>query len=140
MAREVNQQLRETWRKRIARQRQNGQTVAECCRQEGVSMPSYYYWKRKLQARQPTQPKRATTRRKAKAPKRSPVKATARSASPPFVQLPLPAPPTCPWIEVVLSEGTIVRLPQQNLAALHAVLSVLGNNNQAAAVEKAPYA
>ena len=140
MAREVKQELRETWRKRIARQRQNGQTVAEFCRQEGVSTPSYYQWKRKLQAGRPARRKRATPRRKAKASKSPQVTAPAQSATAPFVQLPLPAPPTCPWIEVVLSEGTIVRLPQQNLAALRAVLGALGNNNEASAVEEVVYA
>lgn len=137
MAREVNQQLRETWRKRLARQQQGGQTVAEFCQQEGVSTASYYHWKRKLQ---PARRKRATPHRDAKARKCPQVKETAPSLSPPFVQLPLPVPPTCPWIEVVLSEGTIVRLPHQNLAALHAVLGALGTNNPAPAVKDVPYA
>ena len=140
MAREVNQKLRETWRKRIARQRQKGLTVAEFCRQEGVSTASYYHWNRKLQGGQAARRKKAAPRRKAKTSRSPQVKATARSASRPFVQLPLPAPTTCPWIEVVLSEGTIVRVPQQNLAALRAVLGALGNNNQASAVEELLYA
>ena len=141
MAREVNQQLQTTWRKRIDRQQRSGQTVAQFCRQEGVTTPSYYHWKRKLLSEQSTRQTRATPRRKAKAPKRHQAKTTAPSASPPFVQLPLPAPPSCPWIEVVLAEGTIVRLPQQNLAALHVVLGALGSNNpQSSAVEEVRYA
>jgi hypothetical protein len=128
MAQESKEQLRKTWRNRIDRQQRSGQTIAQFCQQEGISTPSYYQWKRKLQGEQPARQKRATTRRKAKVPKRRQAKETIPSVSSPFVQLPMPAPPSCPWIEVVLSEGTIVRLPQQNLAALKAVLGALGNN------------
>jgi hypothetical protein len=39
-----------------------------------------------------------------------------------FVQLPVPATTTHPWIELTLTDGTLVRLPQQNLAALQMVL------------------
>ena len=140
MAQESNGQLQKTWQNRIDRQQRSGQTVAQFCQQEGVSTPSYYQWKRKLQADQPAQRKKGTTGRKVKAPKHHKPKASAPSASPPFVQLPLPAPPSCPWIEVVLSEGTIIRLPQQNLAALKTVLGALGNSTPPTAVEEARYA
>jgi hypothetical protein len=140
MAQESNGQLRKTWRNRIDRQQRSGQTVTQFCLQEGVSTPSYYKWKRKLQTEQPARRKGATVRRKVKAPKHHKPKASAPSASPPFVQLPLPSPPSCPWIEVVLSEGTIVRLPQQNLAALKAVLGALGNNAQPSLMDEARYA
>jgi len=130
MAQESNGQLRATWRNRLERQRRSGQTVAQFCQQEGVSTPSYYQWKRKLRGERAPRQKRATTERKAKLAKRRQAKAAAPTVSPPFVQFPLPAPPSCPWIEVVLSEGTIVRLPQQNLAALKTVLGALGNQTQ----------
>ena len=140
MAQEANGQLQKTWRNRIDRQRRSGQTVAQFCQQEGVSTPNYYRWKRKLQEEQLARRKRATTRRKAKPAKRRQVKTAAPSVNPPFVQLPLPSPPSCPWIEVVLSEGTIVRLPQQNLAALKTVLSALGNNTPPSAMGETRYA
>jgi hypothetical protein len=41
------------------------------------------------------------------------------------LQLPVAAAPTMPWIELAMTDGTILRLPQQNLAALIAVLRVL---------------
>ena len=44
---------------------------------------------------------------------------------PGFLQLPLTAVRPSPWIELALPDGTIVRLPQQNLAALTTVLRVL---------------
>ena len=42
-----------------------------------------------------------------------------------FLQLPVTAVRPSPWIELVLPDGTVVRLPQQNLAALVTVLRVL---------------
>jgi hypothetical protein len=43
-----------------------------------------------------------------------------------FVQLPLAPPRTSPWIELVLVEGTIIRVPQENMTALQTVLQALG--------------
>jgi hypothetical protein len=42
-----------------------------------------------------------------------------------FLQLPVAAARPSPWIELALADGTVVRLPQQNLAALVAVLRAL---------------
>jgi hypothetical protein len=42
-----------------------------------------------------------------------------------FLQLPVTATRSTPWIELALADGTIVRLPQQNLTALVTVLRVL---------------
>ena len=36
------------WAKRLERFAKSGQTVAAFCRDEGVSAPSFYQWKRKL--------------------------------------------------------------------------------------------
>jgi hypothetical protein len=45
--------------------------------------------------------------------------------TPDFLQLPIAVSRGSPWIELALADGTILRLPQQNLAALVAVLRVL---------------
>jgi hypothetical protein len=49
-----------------------------------------------------------------------------RSAAPTaaagFLQLPVTAARPSPWIELALPDGTVVRLPPQNLAALVTVL------------------
>jgi hypothetical protein len=42
-----------------------------------------------------------------------------------FLQLPVTAMRPSPWVELSLADGTVIRLPQQNLAALVAVLRVL---------------
>jgi hypothetical protein len=45
--------------------------------------------------------------------------------APDFLQLPVTTVPSSPWIELALADGTVLRLPQQNLAALLAVLRLL---------------
>jgi hypothetical protein len=122
MTRKVNQELRDAWRQRIEQQRRSGLTVAEFSRQEGVSTASFYRWQQELDA-VPAAPAQRTARHrpaKTTAP-------TARTVSPMrtdarFVQLPLASTSSNPWIELMLTDGTLIRLPQQNLAALQAVL------------------
>jgi hypothetical protein len=122
MTRKVNQELRDAWRQRIEQQRRSGLTVAEFSRQEGVSTASFYRWQQELDA-VPAAPAQRTARprpAKTTAP-------TARTVSPlrtdaRFVQLPLASTSSNPWIELMLTDGTLIRLPQQNLAALQAVL------------------
>ena len=126
MARKVNQALREEWRTRIEGQRQSGLTVAKFCHREGVSQATFYLWRRKLQARRPPRAKKAPARQTEIARTNRAGNSPTTPPSLPFVQLPLSSPPSCPWIEVVLAEGTVVRLPQQNLAALQTVLQTLG--------------
>lgn len=36
------------WRERLGRWRKSGQSIAEFCRGEGVSQPSFYLWRRRL--------------------------------------------------------------------------------------------
>ena len=48
MRRTVDAAKREVWRKRLARRQASGLSVAEFCRREGVSEPSFYYWQRRL--------------------------------------------------------------------------------------------
>ena len=48
MARQASPERRRFWQELFRRQRSSGLTVAETCEQEGVSVPSYYAWKRKL--------------------------------------------------------------------------------------------
>ena len=42
-----------------------------------------------------------------------------------FLQLPVMAAQSSPWIELTLADGTLVRVPQQNTAALTSVLRIL---------------
>jgi hypothetical protein len=42
-----------------------------------------------------------------------------------FLELPVPAVRRCPWVELVLADGTVIRLPAENQAALYTVLRAL---------------
>ena len=126
MTRKVNVKLREMWRQRIERQRQGGLTVSEFCRREGVSSANFYRWKRKLRGKSSAKTKR--TARQQPAGTLGPTLDVAKDPSEAtFVQLPLAPASTSPWIELVLVEGTIIRVPQQNLAALQTVLHALSS-------------
>lgn len=137
MARKVNQVLWDEWRQRVKRQRDSGLSIAEFCRREKVSAQSFHVWKRKLRrpgsvggvSREPAAAQRpgdhrgtVTTRR---GPRRVVAGSTAPTGSPGFLELPVAAVRPSPFIEVALADGTVIRLPQQNVAALVAMLRVL---------------
>jgi transposase-like protein len=139
MARQVNQVRWDQWRQVIARQRASGLTVAEFCRKENVSRQGFHVWKRKLRqatsasagsdvaaAAEPSRKRRSLAAGRRRLGLVPPRPSTALSAAPAFLQLPVTAVRPSPWIEVALPDGTIVRLPQQNLAALVAVLRAAG--------------
>jgi transposase-like protein len=51
MAGSVRAGKRREWQQRLARFEQAQQSVAEFCRQEGVSAPSFYQWRKRLAER-----------------------------------------------------------------------------------------
>jgi hypothetical protein len=137
MARSVNQALWDQWRQRLGRQRTSGLSIVEFCRSENVSPQRFHAWKRKLI---PTPPprhasgaaigaRRGRRRQVIAKPHTRAQQTPPRPAMPPgpaaFLQLPVSAAQGSPWIELALADGTILRLPQQNLAGLVAALRVL---------------
>jgi hypothetical protein len=151
MARKVNQALWDQWRQRIGRQRASGLSVAAFCRKEDLSQAAFHRWKRKLRprrtagrsstaARRPS-PGAATTRRPRKRPataprRRKPKRVAAGVGAAKhaidFLELPVQSVRSSPWIELSLVDGTVVRIPQENLAALVTLLKVLRGNDPAA--------
>jgi hypothetical protein len=136
MPRQVNQVLRDQWRQRIKRQRESGLSIAEFCRREDVSTHGFYVWRRNLREasrwrREPrTDARLQSRRRSAVVTSRGPLRKAlvgpaARLCPTDFLQLPVAAAATMPWIELAMADGTILRLPQQNLAALITALRVL---------------
>ncbi len=137
MARKANQVLWDQGRQRRGRQRESGLSIAEFCRRENIPRQGFHVWKRKLRramsARQASgeaaQLRRFPNGRAIAASGRQPRRARAKPPIPSratgFLQLPITAAHGSPWIELALAEGTILRLPQQNLAALVAALRVL---------------
>jgi len=136
MARQVNQVLWDQWRQRTERQRTSGLSIVAFCRREGVLPAAFHTWKRKLRhsasARQPV-PEAAPPRRSRRRPvatlQRQGQALPARSAAPmyaeDFLQLPVRGLRSSPWIELSLVDGTLVRIPQENLTALTTLLRVL---------------
>jgi len=129
MIRKTNLELRKVWRKRIERQRKSELTVREFCQQEGVSTATFYAWRQRLRGRTSLQPKRNTSSGSAEvaAVAGGVPEAHGQTA---FVRLPLAPVRPHPWIELVLAEGTIIRVPQQNMTALHTVLQALGGTSR----------
>ena len=123
MARKVNQELRETWRQRIERQRRSGLTVAEFSRQEGVSTASFYRWQQEVGAvpAAPAKPYGTSSTGQDDCPhgQNGISRTHGRHVS---CNCRWPLTSSNPWIELMLTDGTLIRLPQQNLAALQTVL------------------
>jgi transposase-like protein len=137
MARQVNQIRWDQWRQRIKGQRESGLSIAAFCRRENISAPGFYVWRRKLRQAMPRRrqsravagPRHSRQRGAVVAQRRRVRNALAVRAAPPcptdFLPLPVRAAQAAPWIELAMADGTILRLPQQNLAALITALRVL---------------
>ena len=137
MKRKVNQVLWDQWRQRMERQRASGLTIVAFCREDGVSQASFHAWKRKLHGSTSTQHSseggataRYPRKRRASGPRRRRLQDSAASTTAPmlaadFLQLPVRSVRSSPWIELSLVDGTLVRIPQENLVALTTLLRVL---------------
>lgn len=134
MAQQVNQVLWDQWRQRIERQGSSGLSIAEFCRREQLSPHGFYVWKRKLRGTSSSRANASTMRRLRKRPGDGASRRGSRpsladhfgSARPSgFLQLPVTAMRPSPWIELALADGTILRLPHQDVPGLIAVLRVL---------------
>ena len=137
MVRPVNQVRWDRWRQVIARQHASGLSVAEFCRRENVSRQGFHVWNRKLRQRTSTPhgsagavPKQRSRKRclsvaPQRRSRRTLPRPAAPTAAPGFLQLPVTAARPSPWIELALPDGTVVRLPSQNLSALVTVLRAL---------------
>jgi transposase-like protein len=139
MAQQANRVLWDQWRQRIDRQRVSGLSIAEFCRRERLSPPGFYVWRRKLRATTSAQPEAIMARRLRKRPQDSMPRRRPRPSRadllgpdrvPGFLQLPVTAMRPSPWIELALADGTILRLPQQNVATLLAVLRMLRGESE----------
>jgi transposase-like protein len=53
MVRTRSAELVAQWRERLQRYRESGLTVVEFCRREGVSAPSFYQWRKRLDGESP---------------------------------------------------------------------------------------
>jgi hypothetical protein len=100
---------RQLWLDRLARFPASGLTVAQFCAIEAVSLPSYYFWKRRLadEAQAPTTQDQGGGR----GPRLLPVKLQ----------------PAAPAVELVLTTSAIPRLPSGcDLTWVRSLIAALG--------------
>ena len=105
MSRGLDAAKREVWQRRLERFDPQAGTVAEFCQREGVSIPSFYQWRRKL----------ASTRAKQVTPSGSPI---GRG----FLPIEITGQAS---IEVLLPGGVRVLVPCREQEAIRTVLAIL---------------
>ena len=137
MAHEVDEVLSTQWHERLKRQSESGLTVEAFCEQEGVSTSMFYAWKRNLQdsVSTPTASDVVDTtqrfeKKRGRGPRRQrsevvPASEPATTHPREFLRLPVRGVRSMPWIELTLVDGTVVRIPQENLVALTTGLRTL---------------
>ena len=103
-------QARQAWADRLARFAAAGLTTAQFCAAEGVSVASFYLWKRRLAPADPGNTRAANSGSEAKAR-----------------LLPVRLPEQAPAVELVLPSGTRLRIgPGADEATLRCLLRLLG--------------
>lgn len=108
MARSADSVKRQVWRERLQRFERSRSTVAAFCHAEGVSIPSFYHWRRTLgrPAREPA------------IPTRQPFAVVRQS----FVPVEVVAPAT---IDIHLPNGARLAVPAGDLPALEAAVAAV---------------
>ncbi len=108
MGRKQNQ-AESSWRSRMANFRRSNLTVVEFCRREGVSGPSFYQWRKRLEGSRP----------ESKARRRSGKGSRANRASTLFVPVNVSSSPIA---EIEFPNGVRIRVPATNVEALRAAV------------------
>jgi hypothetical protein len=135
------------WRERLKRQAESGLTIDAFCQQEGVSTSMFYRWQRHFQSPSPesSTPEAVGAvprpgKKRGGRPRCQPSEAVPPSEPAPkppreFLRLPVRSVRSMPWIELTLVDGTVVRIPQENHAALTTVLQILRPENSGLVAE-----
>ena len=109
MARSADSVKRQVWRERLQRFERSRATVAAFCQAEGVSIPSFYQWRRTL----------GRAARDSAIPTLQPI-AVARQS---FIPVDVVAPAT---IDIHLPNGARLAVPAGDLPALKAAVTAVG--------------
>jgi len=110
MGRSLDEGKRSLWRQRLSRYARSNQTVAAFCASEGVSVPTFYQWKRKLGA--------VVTERD------DPAERTSSAwDGPTFVPVRIEGSAV---VEIELPNGARVRVPSDDVGALSAAITAAG--------------
>lgn len=102
------------WRERLQRYERAGLTVAAFCRREGVSVPSFYVWRRRLGQASPGRSTRRAKRRLAGSQGQAPAHA--------FQQVMLSGGGV---VAILLPSGVRMELPAQQVQLVRGVLAEL---------------
>jgi hypothetical protein len=105
------------WRERLLRFRDAGLSIAEFCRREQVSEPSFYLWRKRLQG---------SHANRLSAPRGSRQGVPRNDSRGSFVELALPLSPPAGRVEIELPSGAIVRLPDGRPDVLLAAIQAAG--------------
>lgn len=111
MADLVDSRREMVWRQRLRRFGESGLTVAAFCREEGVSAPSFYHWRKRLAERD----------RQGVSAKRG-----RESFVPVRLATVLAPPQATPPVEIHLPNGVRVCVPGDDLVALRAGIAAAG--------------
>ena len=123
---------RQEW---VRQQQASGLSVAEFCREHGLHVGNFYAWKHKLAGELKGQSQSVAGKSGTGGKSFAGKSVGGDRAMLAFVQVPLQptnAATGSPWIEISLADGTVVRVPASNLAALKLVLSTLNPSTQEA--------
>jgi len=118
MAKRTSQEREQFWRDLIGRQSASGLSIAEFCRQSGVSANSYFVWKRRLRPQNGQANRGRPASRSGMRPSASSARSNQRAAAAsPLVPVRLiadPVPRYAPHagaIEVEWPDGVVLRVP-----------------------------
>jgi len=109
MDRKQNESAELVWRDRLAKFGRSNLTVKQFCRQEGVSDPTFYQWRKRLTKQEGQKVKAVPASRGKRA-----------EASNPFVPVSVP---NATFTEVEFPNGVRVRVPATNAEALRVALT-----------------
>jgi hypothetical protein len=99
------EQRREWWRRQFSRQQTSNLTVAEFCRQLGVSVPTFYYWKKRVAAAAPDVPVRNSAQHRSRT-----VNDTTDAMVPSFMPVTILDLGAGTQLEIALANTCVVRL------------------------------
>jgi hypothetical protein len=99
------EQRREWWRRQLARQESGNLSVTEFCRQLGVTISAFYYWKKRVHEAPPIRPGQGSTEYSSRH-----LTSTAGAAASNFVPVSILDPGAGTQLEIELANACVLRL------------------------------
>jgi hypothetical protein len=119
------EERRAWWRRQLSRQQSANLTVTEFCRQLGVSVATFYYWKRRAQEAPPNIPVQGPAEQRSR-----PVTMSASTAVPDFMPVSILDAGAGTQLEIELANACVVRLKGAiDSSLLQAAITAAGELN-----------